>query len=60
MIDQNGKFANLNQSPESNSNTRDGNDPDDSTGDYYYDDATGYEPYDDEDDDEEENSRSDG
>lgn len=63
MIDHNGYFANpAEDNRESNNGIRNGEKPDEPAGDYYYDDATGYEPYDgeadDEGDDEEEDGRS--
>ncbi len=63
MIDHNRQFANLaEQNRESNNDIRDGEKPDVPDGDYYYDDATGYERYDsqadDEGDGEKEDSRS--
>lgn len=63
MIDHNRQFASLAERPrESNNDIGNGEKPDVPDGDYYYDDATGYEPYDsqadDEGDGEKEDSRS--
>lgn len=62
MIEHNGQFANLGEENRVGNGIRNGEQPDESDRDYYYDDATGYEPYDgeaeDEDDDKADDSGS--